>query len=179
LSFSGSGKRDADQMTLVNSQHVDVVLLSVTWATLIGAGLALAPNGPPSSGAVDVHATRAAARGRPGGGAVVKAPIGMSVASGEISAQRSSWAFPAHRSRDRPRRLGAAVLRNTLMGLQQDDRAVIDAGSGMGMCVRQVLRQSELLAAAAAAAARSQLAARPLTGPREAAASVPSEDVTW
>jgi hypothetical protein len=40
LSFSGSGKRDADQMTLVNSQHVDVVLLSVTWATLIGAGLA-------------------------------------------------------------------------------------------------------------------------------------------
>ncbi len=139
MSFSGSGKRDADQMTLVNSQHVDVVLLSVTWATLIGAGLALAPNGPPSSGTVDVHATRAAARGRPGGGAVVKAPIGMSVASGEVSAQRSSWAFPAHRSRDRPCR--------------------------------------ELLAVAAAA--RSQLAAGPLTGPREAAASVPSEDVTW
>ena len=104
MSFSGSGKRDADQMTSVNSQHVDVVLLSVTWATLIGVGLALAPNGPPSSGTVDVHTTRAAARGRPGGGAVVKAPIEMTVASGEISAQRSSWALPAHRSRDRPRR---------------------------------------------------------------------------
>ena len=108
---------------------------------------------------------------------MVKAPIGMTVASGEISAQRSSWALPAHRGRDRPCRLGAAVLRHRLVGLQQDDRAVIDAGSGMGMCVRQVLRQSELLAVAAAA--RSQLAAGPLTGPREAAASVPSEDVTW
>jgi len=108
---------------------------------------------------------------------VVKAPIGMSVASGEISAQRSSWALPAHRGRDRPCRLGAAVLRNTLVGLQQDDRAVIDAGRGLGMCVRQVLMQSELLAAAAAA--RSHPAAGPLTGLREAAASVPSEDVTW
>ncbi len=29
-------------MTLLISQHVDVVLLSVTWATLIGVGLALA-----------------------------------------------------------------------------------------------------------------------------------------
>jgi hypothetical protein len=112
---------------------------------------------------------------------VVKAPIGMSFGSGEIPAQRSSWALWAHGSRDRPCRLGAAGLRHRLVGLQQDDRAVIDAGRGMGMCVRQVLMQSELLAVAAAvaAAARSHLAAGPLTGPREAAASVPSEDVTW
>ncbi len=108
---------------------------------------------------------------------MVKAPIGMSVASGEISAQRSSWALPAHRGRDRPCRLGAAVLRHRLVGLQQDDRAVTDGGRGMGMCVRQVLMQSELLAVAVAA--RSHLAAGPLTGPREAAASVPSEGVTW
>jgi len=112
---------------------------------------------------------------------VVKAPIGMTVASGEISAQRSSWALPAHRGRDRPCRLGAAVLRHRLVGLQQDDRAVTVGGRGLGMGGRQVLMQSELLAVAAtvAAAARSYLAAGPLTGPREAAASVPSEGVTW
>lgn len=112
---------------------------------------------------------------------MVKAPIGMTVASGEISAQRSSWALPAHRGRDRPCRLGAAVLRHRLVGLQQDDRAVTVGGRGLGMGGRQVLMQSELLAVAAtvAAAARSHLAAGPLTGPREAAASVPSEDVTW
>ncbi len=112
---------------------------------------------------------------------MVKAPIGMTVASGEISAQRSSWALPAHRGRDRPCRLGAAVLRHRLVGLQQDDRAVTVGGRGLGMGGRQVLMQSELLAVAAtvAAAARSYLAAGPLTGPREAAASVPSEGVTW
>ncbi len=49
MSCSGSRTRNADQMTLVNSQQVDVVLLSVTWAPLIGVGLALAPNEPPAA----------------------------------------------------------------------------------------------------------------------------------
>ncbi len=36
------------------------------------------------------------------------------------------------------------ILRNTMVGLQQVDRALIDAGRGMGMSARQVLMQIEL-----------------------------------
>jgi len=36
------------------------------------------------------------------------------------------------------------VLRNTMVGLQQVDRALVDAGRGMGMSARQVLLQIEL-----------------------------------
>jgi osmoprotectant transport system permease protein len=36
------------------------------------------------------------------------------------------------------------VLRNTMVGLQQVDRSTIDAGRGMGMTKRQVLRRIEL-----------------------------------
>lgn len=36
------------------------------------------------------------------------------------------------------------ILRNTMVGLQQVDRALIDAGRGMGMSARQVLLQIEL-----------------------------------
>ncbi|MDP9466279.1 MAG: ABC transporter permease [Actinomycetota bacterium] len=36
------------------------------------------------------------------------------------------------------------VLRNTMVGLQQVDRALVDAGRGMGMSARQILLQIEL-----------------------------------
>lgn len=36
------------------------------------------------------------------------------------------------------------ILRNTMVGLQQVDRALVDAGRGMGMSARQVLLQIEL-----------------------------------
>ena len=46
MSFSGSHQAQRGPDDLANSQHVDVVLLSVTWATPTGVGLALATECP-------------------------------------------------------------------------------------------------------------------------------------
>ena len=49
MSFFGYVQRNADRITLLTVQHVQVVLLSVAFATLIGVGLALATERAPRS----------------------------------------------------------------------------------------------------------------------------------
>jgi len=130
MSFVDYVQRNADRITLLTLQHVQVVLLSVAFATLIGVGLALATERAPRSRRILLALT----------GTLLTLPsfalfgllipiLGLGLAP-TVVALTMYAIFP--------------ILRNTVTGLEGVDPAVLDAARGMGMDSRTRLRSVRL-----------------------------------
>lgn len=130
LSFLEYVQRNADRITLLTLQHVQVVLLSVALATVIGVGLALGTERAPKSRRILLALT----------GTLLTLPsfalfgllipiLGLGLAP-TVVALTMYAIFP--------------ILRNTVTGLEGVDPAVLDAARGMGMDSRTRLRSVRL-----------------------------------
>ncbi|MDP9466277.1 MAG: ABC transporter permease [Actinomycetota bacterium] len=130
MSFVEYVQRNADRITLLTLQHVQVVLLSVAFATLIGVGLALVTEHAPRSRRMLLAVT----------GTLLTLPsfalfgllipiLGLGLAP-TVVALTMYAVFP--------------ILRNTVTGLEGVDPAVLDAARGMGMSSGTRLRSVRL-----------------------------------
>lgn len=130
MSFFTYVQRNADRITLLTLQHVQVVLLSVAFATLIGVGLALATERAPRARRALLAVT----------GTLLTLPsfalfgllipiLGLGLAP-TVVALTMYAVFP--------------ILRNTVTGLEGVDPAVLDAARGMGMSSGTRLRSVRL-----------------------------------
>ena len=130
MSFFDYVQRNADRITLLTLQHVQVVMLSVAFATLIAVGLALGTERAPRSRRILLALT----------GTLLTLPsfalfgllipiLGLGLAP-TVVALTMYAIFP--------------ILRNTVTWLEGVDPAVLDAARGMGMDSRTRLRSVRL-----------------------------------
>lgn len=130
MSFLEYLQRNADRITLLTIQHVEVVLLSVGFATVIGVGIALGTERSPALRRSMLALT----------GTLLTIPsfalfglliplLGLGLAP-TVVALTVYAVFP--------------VLRNTVTGLEGVEPAVIDAARGMGMGAWDRLRMIRL-----------------------------------
>jgi osmoprotectant transport system permease protein len=126
MSFHEYVTRNADRIGFLTAQHVEVVLLSVAIATIIGVGLGIGTERVPRLQRVLLTVT----------GTLLTSPsfalfgllipvLGLGLAP-TVAALTVYAVFP--------------ILRNTVTGLQTVDPAVVDAARGMGLGSGQLLR---------------------------------------
>ncbi|SDQ69637.1 ABC transporter permease [Thermostaphylospora chromogena] len=130
MSFYDYVAHNADRITFLAIQHIEVVLLSIVFATVIGVGLGVATERSPRLRRVLLLVT----------GTLLTIPsfalfgilipiLGLGVGP-TVVALTVYAIFP--------------ILRNTVTGLESVDAAVIDAARGMGLSSRQCLRRVRL-----------------------------------
>ncbi|WP_084964387.1 ABC transporter permease [Thermoactinospora rubra] len=126
MSFYDYVARNADRITFLAVQHIEVVLLSIVFATVIGVGLGVATERSPRLRRTLLVLT----------GTLLTIPsfalfgilipvLGLGVGP-TVVALTVYAVFP--------------ILRNTVTGLESVDPAIIDAARGMGLSSRQCLR---------------------------------------
>ncbi|MGQ0840020.1 ABC transporter permease [Actinokineospora sp.] len=126
MSFDDYVIRNADRILFLTLQHIQLVLLSVAAATVIGVGLALGSERMPRlrSALLSVTGTLLTIPSFALFGILIPI-LGLGLAPAVVALTVYAI-FP--------------ILRNTVTGLESVDPAVLDAASGMGMRSAQRLR---------------------------------------